>query len=366
MRERLRSTRRPALAGGFTAAATLALTMLGFVILSTSPSRAGDVPLAESGSTLLYPLFNVSAAEYGKSHSGVKITTAETGSEKGIAQAISGAVQIGTSDAYMSDTESRRNPTIINVPMAISAQTVNYNLPGLNDVNLRLDGPTLAAIYGGKVRTWNDKAIVDLNPKLKLPGNAIIPVRRAEGSGDTFVFTQYLTFSTPSWESDLGFGTTIPWPAVPGEIEATGNEGMVQNLQQTPYSIGYVGVSYHGDIAKAGLGTAALKSYDGEFLLPTPNSIAAAAAGLGPRTPTDERLTLVNAPGANAYPLINYEYAIVSTKQPNAETAAAIRKFLLWATVPDEANQKYLDAVNFIALPAHIWVLSSDQIAKIK
>ena len=101
---------------------------------------------------------------------------------------------------------------------------------------------------------------------------------------------------------------------------------MVQNLQQTPYSIGYVGVSYHGDIAKAGLGTAALKSYDGEFLLPTPNSIAAAAAGLGPRTPTDERLTLVNAPGANAYPLINYEYAIVSTKQPNAETAAAIRQ----------------------------------------
>jgi len=180
------------------------------------------------------------------------------------------------------------------------------------------------------------------------------------------VFTQYLTFSTLSRENSPGFGTTIAWPAVAGEIEALGNEGVVEKLQQTPYSVGYVGVSYHDDIAKAGLGTAALKSYDGEFLLPTPESIAAAAAGLGPRTPTDERLTLVNAPGANAYPLINYEYAIVSTQQPDAETAAAIRKFLLWATAPDEANQKYLDEAHFIALPAHIWVLSYDQIAKIK
>jgi phosphate transport system substrate-binding protein len=153
---------------------------------------------------------------------------------------------------------------------------------------------------------------------------------------------------------------------VPGELEATGNPGMVEKLAATPYSVGYVGVSFHDDVAKAGLGTAAIESYSGEFLLPTPESIAAAAASLGPRTPTDERLTLVNAPGANAYPLINYEYAIVSTKQPNAATAAAIRKFLSWAIAPDETNQKYLDDAHFIALPAHIWVLSHDQIETIK
>jgi len=139
-----------------------------------------------------------------------------------------------------------------------------------------------------------------------------------------------------------------------------------QRLHETPYSVGYVGVSYHDDIAKAGLGTAALKRYDGEFLLPTPESIAAASAALGPWTPTDERLTLVNAPGADAYPLINYEYAIVSTKQADAETAAAIRKFLHWATAPDETNQKYFDDAHFITLPAHMWVLSYDQIEKIK
>src|SRR6202789_3785626 len=141
---------------------------------------------------------------------------------------------------------------------------------------------------------------------------------------------------------------------------------MIAKIHDPPYSLGYVGISLHEDVAKAGIGTAALKSYDGEFLLPTPQAIEAAAAALWPRTPQDERLTLVNAPGANAYPLINYEYAVVSTKQPDSATAAAIRKFLLWAIAPDETNAKYLGDVHFIPLPAHIWVLSHDQIQLVK
>lgn len=351
----------PARAGGLAAALTL-----GLFALSVTSARADDITLAETGSSLVYPLFNVWADDYAKTHPGVKITAASTGSGAGIEQAISGAVQIGTSDAYMSDAQAKRNPGIINVPMAISAQTVNYNLPGLNTANLKLDGPALAGIYGGKIRAWDDAAIAALNPGMKLPHNDIVPIHRAEASGDTFIFTQYLTFSAESWESSYGFGATIAWPSVPGSLEATGNPGMVEKIQQTPYSVGYVGVSFYADIAKAELGTAALKSYNGEFLLPTPESVAAAAASLGPRTPADERLTLVNAPGANAYPLINYEYAVVSTKQANPATAAAIRKFLLWAIAPDEANEKYLDAVHFIALPAHIWVLSHDQIEAIQ
>jgi len=350
---------RPVLASG------LAALLLGLLALPAASARADDVTLAETGSTLLYPLFSVWAADYAKTHPGVNVTAASTGSGAGMEQAIAGAAQVGASDAYMSDVQIKQSPQIINVPMAISALTVNYNLPGLEG-NLKLDGPTLAGVYTGKIRAWDDKAIAALNPGAKLPHNDIIPVRRAEGSGDTFVFTQYLTFSTASWENSLGFGTTIAWPSVPGALEATGNPGMVEKLAATPYSVGYVGVSFHADVAKAGLGTAALESYSGEFLLPTPESIAAAAASLGPRTPTDERLTLVNAPGANAYPLINYEYAIVSTKQPSAATAAAIRKFLLWAIAPDETNQKYLDDAHFIALPAHIWVLSHDQIETIK
>jgi phosphate transport system substrate-binding protein len=344
----------------------LGLPALGMLALSEAPAYADDVTLVETGSTLLYPLFNIWVAEYVKTHPGVKITTAATSSSVGIEQATSGAAQIGTSDAYMSDAQVRQNPQIINVPMAISAQTINYNVPGLNTTNLKFDGPVLAGIYAGKIHMWDDKAIVALNAGLKLPHNAIVPIRRAEGSGDTFIFTQYLTFSTPSWENGPGFGTTISWPAVPGGLEAVGNVGMVEKLQQTPYSIGYVGISLRGDVTKAELGTAALKSYSGEFLLPTSASIAAAAAALGPRTPADQRLTLVNAPGANAYPLINYEYAIVSTKQPNPATAAALRRFLLWAIAPSETNEGYLEEENFIALPAHIWVLSHDQVEMIK
>jgi phosphate transport system substrate-binding protein len=339
---------------------------LGLLALPAGSGRAADITLAETGSTQLYPLFNVWVAEYAKTHPGVHITTGSTGSGAGIEQAISGAVHIGTSDAYMTDAEIRHNPQIINVPMAISAMTINYNLPGFNAAKLNLDGPVLAGIYAGKIRQWDDKAIVALNPGVALPHHEIVPIHRADGSGDTFVFTQYLTFSTPAWEDKIGYGTTIAWPVVPGGLEAVGNPGVLQAVQKTPYAITYIGISFHADIANAELGTAWLKSYSGQFLLPTRETIAAAAAALGPRTPPDERLTLVNAPGANAYPLVNYEYAIVSTKQADSAVAAAIRKFLLWAIAPDEANEKLLDDAHFIPLPAHIWVLSHDQIETIK
>jgi phosphate transport system substrate-binding protein len=344
----------------------VAALALGLLALTPALTRADDITLAETGSTLLYPLFKVWVSEYVKTHPGMHITASGTGSGAGIEQTLSGAVQIGTSDAYMSDAQARQNPQIINVPMAISALTVNYNIPGLNTANLKLDGPVLAGIYTGNIRMWDDKSIAALNPEAKLPHHDIVPVRRADASGDTFVFTQYLSFSTPSWENKLGFGTSITWPAVSGSLSADGNAGVLQTIQQTPYSISYVGVSFHGEITEAELGTALLKSYSGEFLLPTPETVAAAAASLGPRTPPDERLSLVNAPGAKAYPLINYEYAVVSTKQANPATAEAIRKFLLWAIAPDETNEKYLEDAHFIALPAHIWVLSHDQIEKIK
>jgi phosphate transport system substrate-binding protein len=346
--------------------APVALGLLTITAAPNAPALAAQVTLAETGSTLIYPVFQIWAAEYPKTHPGVAVTTAATGSGAGVEQAIAGAAQIGVSDAYMSDTQVRDNPLIINVPMAISAQTVNYNIPDLNGQTLKLDGPTLAGIYSGKIQSWDDGAIAAINPGVKLPHNPIAPIHRSDASGDTFIFTQYLTFTTPSWEYSPAYGTTIAWPAAPNALTAEGNAGMIAKIHDTPYSIGYVGVSFHQDIAKAGIGTAAVRSYDGEFLLPTPQAIEAAAAALWPRTPTDERLTLVNAPGANAYPLINYEYAVVSKKQPSPETAAALRSFLLWAIAPDETNAQYLAGANFIPLPAHVWVLSHDQIEGIK
>ncbi len=335
---------------------------LGLTVPVPDAVHAADVTLTETGSTLLFPLFTIWVAEYTKTHAGVAITISGTGSEAGIEQAFSGAVEIGASDVYMSDAQIRQAPDIINVPMAIAAQTVNYNLPGLAAPNLKLDGPTIAGIYTGAIRDWDAPQIAALNPGVSLPHHAIIPVHRADGSGDTFALTQFLTFSAPSWGNKLGYGTTITWPDVPGGITATGNAGMVEAIQAAPYAIGYAGISFADAIAAAQLGIAALKNSDGRFVLPTKESITAAAAALGSRTPPDERLTLAFAPGATSYPLVTYEYAIVSKQQRDPATAAAVRRFLLWCIEPSEDKAAILDRVHFIPLPPHIWELSQAQI----
>ena len=335
-------------------------------MLCAAPGFAQETTLNETGSTLMYPVFTTWVAQYTKTHPGVYINIGATGSEAGIQQVIAGKVHIGASDAYMSDADIHKNPQIINVPMAIAAQTINYNVPGLNAAHLKLDGPTLAGIYSGTVRSWDAPQIAALNPGVSLPHQTIVPIRRAEGSGDTFVFSQFLTFSTPSWENDQGYGTTISWPNVPGSLTATGNDGMVKAIQATAFSIGYVGVSYSDSVEQAKIGTAALKNGAGEFVLPTHDAIMAGAASLGARTPADERLTLVFAPASGSWPLVNYEYAVVSTQQPDAATAAAIRRFLLWAIVPSEDNQAWLTTAHFIPLPPHTWELSQAQIQSIK
>jgi phosphate transport system substrate-binding protein len=342
------------------------LCVAALTLMTGALANAQDLALSETGSTLLYPLFTTWVDAYTKSHPGIRVSTGATGSEAGIQLALTGKVQIGASDAYMSDADMRQHPQIINIPLAIAAQTVNYNLPGLIATHLKLDGPVLAGIYTGAIRNWDAPQIAALNPGVALPHQAIVPIHRAEGSGDTFVFTQFLSFSTPAWESDKGYGTTIAWPAVPGSASAVGNAGMVQALQTTPWSIGYVGISFSDKVAAAKLGTVALKNGAGESILPNKDTITAGAASLGPRTPPDERLSLVFAPASGAYPLVNYEYAVVSTKQPDATSAAALRRFLLWTIVPSETNEAYLDTVHFIPLPPHTWELSQAQIQSIR
>ncbi len=330
-------------------------------------AHAAPVNLTESGSTLLYPLFQAWTAGYKNIAPDVTLTSAATGSQAGTDAAIKGAVIIGASDAYLSDEVAAQNPQILDIPLAISAQTINYNVPGLNGGHLKLDGPTLAAIYSGQITQWDDPVIRAMNPGVALPRKTIVPVRRADGSGDTFIFTQFLDFSTDSWEDDPGYGTSVNWPQVTGEQTATGNAGMIQTLQNTPYSIGYAGISYAGEISKDQLGTAMIRNQNGHFLLPTPETMASAAAGLDPRTPPYERITLIFAPGDDSYPLINYEYAVVSKAQPDAATAAALRDFLTWAISDTGGNApKYLDPVNFTPLPDFIRAMSEAQIQAIQ
>ena len=347
----------------------------GIVLLSFAAVRAAGVTVSETGSTLIFTLFKAWVAGYAKVDPNAQMTVGATGSGAGISQAIARQVQIGTSDAYMSDVQAMANPHILNIPLAISAQTVDANLPELRGATLKLSGPVLVGIYSGKIREWDAEPIAAMNRGVHLPHQAIVPVRRADSSGDTFIFTQFLTFSTPdsdetsygTWADKIGYGTTVSWPSVSGSLTASGNQGMVQTIARTPYAVGYVGASFEDDANKAGLVTAMLQNQDGNFLLPNAATITAAAASLTPRTPADERLTLVLAPGANSYPLINYEYAMVSDKQPDAQTATAISSFLLWCISPQGGSAgSFLDPVHFIALPTAIRARSEIQIAKIQ
>lgn len=344
-----------------------AVFFLGLLAALPPSARAAGVELDETGSTLLYPLFERWIADYAHIAPGVSLSAAATGSGTGIAAAISGSARIGASDAYMSDEQAEQNRKIVTIPVAISAQTVNYNIPGLNGAELKLDGPTLAGIYTGQITEWDAKPIAAMNPGVSLPHKPIVPIRRADASGDTFIFTQFLDFSMQSWEDNIGYGISVGWPAVPGERTATGNEGMVKTLAATPYSVAYIGVSFRAAIARDGLGTAMLKNQSGKFLLPTAETISAGASVLDPRTPPDERLSLVFAPGDNSYPLINYEYVVVSTAQPDPGTAAVLRHFLLWTISTEGGNAtKYLDTVGFIGLPDFIRALSENQIDLIR
>jgi phosphate transport system substrate-binding protein len=341
-------------------------SVLALGAMTAGHAAMAEERLLETGSSLLYPLFNLWVPVYGKTHPGVQITTESTGSGTGISEATSGIAQIGASDAYMSDFMVRRHPGILNIPLAISSQMVNYNIPGLNDIHLRLSGPVLAAMYTGTIRYWNAPAIQRLNPRVRLPHKQIVLIHRTDGSGDTFIFSQYLSFSTPSWNNSVGYGTTISWPPVEGGVGAEGNPGMVDACKGTPYSIAYIGISYKKYTQAAKLGEALLENRSGHFVLPTPQTIQAAVNATASHTPADERTSLIFAPGADSYPIINYEYAIVNARQPNPATAQALKQFFEWALSPTGGNApRFVQQVGFVSLPPAIVRLSQAQIAKI-
>ncbi|TAN21582.1 MAG: phosphate ABC transporter substrate-binding protein PstS [Actinomycetota bacterium] len=338
-----------------------------FASLETPP--ATNVSLSEAGSTLLQPLFNIWAPAYEKQYSNIKVTPSGGGSGAGISGAAGGTVDIGASDAYLSSSQTTKTPSLLNIPLAISAQMVNYNIPGITG-NLKLNGQILASIYEGKITNWDNSAISAINPGVKLPNLKIVPLHRSDGSGDTFIFTQYLSKADPNgWGSANGpqFGTTVAFPSVPSALGENGNGGMVSACQTTVGCVAYIGVSFKAQTDSAKLGEAALGNAAGNYLLPNPQTIGAEAASLVSKTPASEALSLVYGPDPNGYPIINYEYAIVNSEQPAADKAQAIRALLAWAIDPQYGNApSYIDQVNFQPLPSSVAALSLAQIAKIK
>lgn len=314
-----------------------------------NPSKA--VTLNEDGSSLLYPYLQVLAPQLHHKYSHITLNTAPGGSGKGISDAINGTVQMGGSDAYLSPGDRAKYPGLENVPIAISAQDVNYNVPGVQNMNL--SGNVLAQIYEGKITNWDDGAIAALNPGVKLPNMSIVPVRRVDSSGDTFIFTSFLTDTNSDWANGPGFGTTVTWPPVSNEVTAHGNPGMVQTCKATPGCVAYIGISVEQSALAAGLGQAQLLNKDGNFVHANYATIhAAVAAGAGD-VPANLAAPLIYEPGAQSYPIVNMEYLVVQAKQSSSQVAEAIRTFLSWAIVPNGgATPGNLAKVGFIPLPS--------------
>lgn len=335
---------------------------------STVPQPpSSPVTLTEAGSSLVYPLFQLWAPAYHEQFPAVTISPAAGGSGKGIQGATSGTTDIGASDAYLSGAEVAATPALENIPLAISAQQVNYNLPGVK-VHLKLDGSVLAGIYEGTVTAWNAPQISALNPGVGLPPTPIVPLHRSDSSGDSFLFTQYLSKADPSgWGTKYMFNTSYTGPALPGALAESGNGGMVTGCQSTPGCVAYIGISYQAQAQSAGLGEAMLRNAAGNYLLPTAQSVAAEAAGFTGQTPANEAISLIYGPAAQGYPIVNYEYAVVRTDQVDPARAQGMRAFFYWALDPTKGSApSFLGQVQFQALPASVVKLSQAQIDKIK
>lgn len=349
------------------AATTQAPTTTAPSFAATETPPTASVALQETGSTLLYPLFNLWAPDYQKAYSNITITTAGTGSGTGIADASAGTVDIGASDAYLSQTQVAKTPTLLNIPLAISAQEIVTNITGLSGT-LDLSGSVISQIYQGKISFWDDAAIKALNPSLTLPHLAIVPVHRSDGSGDTFIFTQYLSKADANgWGANVSYGTTVAWPSVSSALTANGNGGMVTTCGATPGCIAYVGISFAQQAAAAKLAVAAISNAAGKYLTPSAAGILADSQSFVSQVPTNEAISLVYGPGATSYPIINFEYAIVNSAQSDANKAQAIRALLTWAIDPAHGNaSSYLSQVGFQPLPSSVAALSLTQINKIQ
>jgi phosphate transport system substrate-binding protein len=295
--------------------------------------------LTGAGATFPYPLYSKWFSDYA-ARTGVQINYQSIGSGGGVRQISEGTVDFGASDGPMSDDELRRakGGRILHFPTVGGAVTVTYNLPEM-PAPLRLDGRTIADIFLGRITRWNAPQIAALNPGVRLPATDILVVHRSDGSGTTYVFTDYLTAVSRDWAAGPGRGKEAPWPTGLG---AKGNEGVAGQVKQTPGAIGYVELAY---ATQNRLPTAAIRNAAGNFVLPSIESTRAAMASVAGRLPpnTDYRVSIVNSPGADAYPIASLTWLLVYEQQTDPAKGRALRDFLKWALTEGESQAAALE-----------------------
>ena len=307
------------------------------VLSPAVPLSAQD--LTGAGATFPYPIYSKWFSDYA-AKTGVKINYQSIGSGGGIRQLSEQTVDFGATDAPMSEAEmaKAKGGPIMHIPTVLGAVVVTYNLPELR-VPLRLDGPTLADIFLGRITRWNDPRIAVLNRGTALPATDILVVHRSDGSGTTYVFTDYLTAVSPAWAKAVGKGKDVKWPVGLG---GKGNEGVAGQIKQTPGTLGYVELAY---ATQNKLPSAAIRNVAGQFVEPSVETITAAAAGVLDKVAagTDYRISIVNAPGATAYPISSFTWILLYRTQSNAQKGHRLVDFVRWGLTDGQQVETGLD-----------------------
>lgn len=305
-----------------------------------TPSSSGSVDLTGAGATFPQPIYSKWFSDYAAA-TGVKINYAAIGSGGGIRQLSEGTVDFGATDSPMRDDEQARakGGDVLHIPTVLGAVVLTYNLPEAGRTPLKLSGPVIADIFLGRIKKWNDPRIGALNPGVALPAADVLVVHRSDGSGTTFIFSDYLAAVSPEWARTPGRGKELRWPTGLG---ARGNEGVAGQVKQLPGTIGYVELAY---AKQNGLAYADVQNAAGQFVRPTIESVTAAASGALEKLPatTDYRVSVVNAPGASAYPISSFTWLLVYRNQTDATKGKKLVDFLRWALTEGEQSAAALD-----------------------
>ncbi|HEV8369689.1 MAG TPA: phosphate ABC transporter substrate-binding protein PstS [Pyrinomonadaceae bacterium] len=319
------------------------------VLVSCSPkgsgTATGSIQLQGAGATFPNPLYQKWVSEYGKLHSNVKIDYQSIGSGGGIKQIKEQTVDFGASDAPMTDADLKAAPgELLHIPTVLGAVVMTYNLQGVTQT-LHFSPDVVADIFLGKIKRWNDPRVTADNAGAKLPAADITVVHRSDGSGTSAVFTDYLSKVSPEWKEKVGTGPSPSWPV---GIGGKGNEGVTGQVKNTPNTIGYVELVY---AVQNKLPVAQLKNASGAFVEPSPGSVMAAAADSAAKTPDDLRMSITNAPGAQAYPISSYTYVLLYKNQKDATKGKVLVDFLWWGV---HDGKPFVQEMGYVPLPDDI------------
>lgn len=334
--------------------------LLALVFSLTVPARAQShdpLSLNAAGATFPYPIYSKWFDEYRKAHPGIEINYQSIGSGGGIQQLKAGTVDFGASDMPLNDqllgTFSFK---ILQFPTVLGAVVPTYNIPGVS-AELKFTPQALADIYLGKVTKWNDPEIAGVNPGVNLPANDIVVVHRSDGSGTTFVWSDYLSKVSPQWKSKVGSNTSVNWPVGLG---GKGNEGVSGLVEQTPNAVGYVELIY---AIQNHLNYGTVENSSHKFVKASLATVTDAANGAAAQMRKDIRISITNAPGANAYPICSFTYLLIPAKIANTAKRDTIKDFLHWMLT---TGQTQVESLHYARLPQAVVGIEERQINEVQ